>query len=130
MKRIILPAIIALVIVGGSSAMSMRFTDTNAVYYNHNPIRLIRSEAPGDSLFTLDELKNNLALTQDQIPIVDSILNSASAKLNSVTDPGVTGQQDKQRIINDAYMAIENILTSDQRAKFDSMKNQSQSTAY
>ncbi len=125
MKTIILPAIIALALVAGSNAINKRFEAAGLSNYDHSSNMVVNEQNAGDSLFTLDQLKNQLALTSDQVLVVDSILTSASQQLSGVTDI-----QQEQQIINNAYSAIENILTVDQRTKFDAMKSQSSSSGY
>ncbi len=125
MKSIILSAILALAFVAGANAMNSKSIFPVSFNNDQNPGVTAALERAGDSLYTLNQLQNQLALTSDQVPVVDSILNSASQQLNASTDP-----MQKQQIINNANSAIENILTADQRSKFDAMKSQSNSTGY
>jgi|GEM_PF-2042560 len=132
MKKLILPALLVIAFIAGANATSRGTLINGAAYNNHSPGAVIvnSGKAIEDSLYSLDALKEKLDLTDEQIPVVDSILTAAMNKLNAVTDTGQGGMQQKQQIINDANTAIENILTDEQRTKFDAMKTQSGGTGY
>jgi hypothetical protein len=118
MKNLILPVIIAFAFITGLNAAT-RYTLLNSLEFENSFTADRMDNAGGDTLLTIDEIKTNVNLTDSQSVSVDSILTDAAAKLQAVTDPGDAANQAKAQIVNNAYASIKNILTDDQRTKFD-----------
>lgn len=126
MKNLILPIIITFVFIIGLNAKD-RISKTER---SRDYISAVDStDASGSSLFTTNELKEGLSLTDSQVPVVDSILTRATGKLTGVTETGMEGQQAKTQIINDAYNDIKKVLTDAQVSKFELMISQKSSQA-
>jgi hypothetical protein len=125
MKNLFLPIIIAFAFVVGLNAKTQY-----PFPRGENLTGIVLSNDVDDTvgpLLTIDEIKANVNLTDEQRVTVDSILTDASTKLQDVTDPGDAGQQSKTQIINDAYSAIRNVLTDDQKTEFDALVAQKKS---
>jgi len=120
MKKLILPIILAPAFIIGINA-GTRCSIKSMSDRGHNVSLAYFIKAGTDSLLTIDEIKANVNLTDSQSITVDSILTDAAAKLQGVTDSGDSGQQAKSQIIDNAYSSIRNMLTDDQRTKFDAL---------
>jgi hypothetical protein len=118
MKNLFLPIIIVLAFIVGINA-GTRYSVQEGASLEGKYLAYGVTADMSESLVTLDEIKANVNLTDNQVISVDSILTDATTKLQGVTDTGDSGKQAKTKIVSDAYSAIRSLLTDEQKSKFD-----------
>ncbi len=131
MRKIILPAIVALAFIAGLNAKEKLksvnlFANSPNVYTDSTP----RHDTASDSLLTIDQLKANLTLTDEQVTTIDSILTNAANQINNINSMDSSAAQQRQQIISDAYKSIENVLTADQQTNFEALIAQQKGSGY
>ncbi len=122
MKLLILSAFAVLTFAGGLSA-NTPFPANNKEYHllKNDPAAITSKASDSDSLFTASQLNDGLSLTDSEATAVDSILTDAQTKINNLNSTEQQKVDDTKQIITKAYSAIKEVLTDDQRTKFESM---------
>ncbi len=122
MKLLILSAFAVLTFASGLSANSPFLANNKEYHLFRNDLAVTPSKVlDSDSLFTASQLKNGLSLADSQAAVVDSILTNAQTKINNLNSTGQQKVDDTKQIITNAYSAIKEVLTDDQRTKFEDM---------
>ncbi len=122
MKLLILSAFAVLTFASVLSA-NTSFLANNKEYhlFTNEPAVTPSKVLDSDSLFTASQLNEGLSLTDSQATVVDSILTNAQTRINNLNSTGQEKVDDTKQIITNAYSAIKEILTDDQRTKFEGM---------
>lgn len=131
MRKIILPAIVALAFIAGLNAKEkLKSVNLFANCPNVSNVSTHLRNNASDSLLTIDQLKANLTLTDEQVTAIDSILTNAANQINNINSMDSNAAQQRQQIISDAYKSIEYILTADQQTKFEALIAQQKNPGY
>jgi hypothetical protein len=98
MKNLILAAVIAFTFIAGVNAQG-RFSAKDRI----------------------KEMKDSLALTDNQVATIDSIYTGMSEKIKNIDATGQDRRDAMRQIMTDTNAQIESILTPDQKDKFEKM---------